>query len=983
MRRSQRSTSTFSTLQLALSGLGLLAIVIVGALLWAPRKPTAPPTSAIAYQPRPESRVEPPATPAPPAPEAAPAPVVPLPAPATPPQPAPAASGLRLQGTVQDAHSHEPLPGIRLQLTREARVDELQDLSAREAAAKAAQDEDAIKAVDEARQAMTATTEAFSLEEGHYEIAVPAPGNYHVATTTSGYVPFTSDTVTLDAQNPASTIDILLSTGARVRGRVTETTGSKPAPDIVIRLEQNGDQKTLTDAQGNYELGGLLPGEYGILAELSRTPYRTGKTLPYQKIKITDPNQTLENINFTVDPAGLVWGYVTTPDRSPVKGSEVVLCTSDSVFSQAISAAINQAPPIRDRSEEDGYYELTGVPLNEEWRLYATSNKSAPQLADPFLLTAQKREVRIDVFLFPGTLVQGRVVDPSGRPIADAMVNCVPSFTKLLSPLDTPQAFRNARSDADGYFEIPELPAGTYQIFGRKKGYKFSTVGDPIYPDGYSPISGFQVTLYPVEAGKNSVFGTVRTAAQQPISGAQVTLRGVGAESFDDVSQSTTSSGNGEFRIDDLEAGSYTATITAEGYAPRRMGMRLNGPNDAVLIAAGVVRGRVLIRETNAPPAQYEVAALRQDSEGRTTFSLTDIGEASGKTFNDPEGRFELYLPEGAYQLEARAGGLTPGREDVVITSGEVTDNVTLFVAEAGGTISGRVVTSDGGSPQGAEVFALDYTSLAEAIALIAAGGLAENRKQIVGQDGAFTFENLPEGQYLIVARHTGYANGQSELIQLAAQGNEDGVEVRLGAGGAIEGYVRRRGQLVANALIVVVGEGGTKSTSTNNEGFYRVENLATGTYQVTMTPVGAGDLSAINEIQSASVEVSEGTTTQHNFGDGTGATIDGVCDPPPPGGLIALPGFALLRPPGFPVAALGDILEGPESVLRLQGQLAAVSPGSGQFTIEDVFPGEYQLDIFYPVPGQLGSYRYVHAETVVVADESEIPLTVAVSGAF
>jgi hypothetical protein len=894
-----------------------------------------------------------------------------------------------IRGVVLDALTRAPLPGVRV----EAGIKPFDDLVAiREAwendPVMQRYQPDGVGEVDSmlaARETASVITDA----QGEFRVEIPRthahPFPYQVETTPAGRLTARVDTAPLGPEQPEAVVEVLVSDGAHVRGRITETGSSTPAVGVLVRLEQDSTKRAISDADGYYDLGGLLPGDYGVLAELSNTPYRSGKTLPYRKVAIRAPDQVIENVDFTVDPAGLVWGYVTTPEREPVQGSDVVLVTSESVFSQAITAALNQAPPIRGRSQEDGYYELTGVPLNREWRLYATSNAQAPQLVEPFLLTPQKREARVDIFLFPGTTVQGRVVEPSGAPVPDAQVTCIPAYTKMLSSLDTAQAFRGTQSDADGYFEIAELPAGSYQILGRKRGYKFSTMGDPVYPDGYSPIRGVQVVLHPIDAGSNSIFGTVSDAAGNPISGAAVEVRGVGAQSFEEASFSTTTDSRGAYRIDGVEAGAYGMTVGHEGYAPRRLAaVRLNAATDVVLIAAGVVRGRVLVRETNRPtdPIPYQVAAVRVTSDGGLDFNPADraaMGE--GRTFNDPEGRFELYVPEGNYLMEARAAALVPGREAITVAAGQVTDDVVLYLSEAGGRISGRVVTSDGKSPQGAEVFAIEYTSMSEAMLMLASGGLPEDRVQRVGEDGQFTFEGLPAGEYVVVARHSGYANGISDPVALEERGNSEGVEVRLGAGGTIEGTVYQGGRAVADALIVVVGEGGTQSVSSLADGSYRIEGLAAGTYQVTMTPIGGGDLlGGVGQIQSVSLEVVEGRVTRHDFGDGSGTKVTGICTPPPPGGLFTLPGFAVLRPVGFPIAELGEILERPERLLRLQGQIASITPGVGDFTIDDVFPGEYQLDIFYPVSGQLGAFRYVHLESVTVSGEEDVQLEIGVN---
>ena len=87
--------------------------------------------------------------------------------------------------------------------------------------------------------------------------------------------------------------------------------------------------------------------------------------------------------------------------------------------------------------------------------------------------------------------------------------------------------------------------------------------------------------------------------------------------------------------------------------------------------------------------------------------------------------------------------------------------------------------------------------------------------------------------------------------------------------------------------------------------------------------------------------------------------------------------GLAVLRYPGPPFAAPGEIVD----ITELTGQSAGIAP-TGDFLLEDVLQGEWQVDIYYlefGAPGTLVGARYMHSELVTVEGQDVIPLVLQV----
>ena len=545
-------------------------------------------------------------------------------------------------------------------------------------------------------------------------------------------------------------------------------------PPILITAnseEGTSSAETGTAPDGTYTISGLLPGTYQVALDLARQPYKGAERIPVQNVVIERPDQNVTDINFALSPAGTVWGYITDHEKKPVQDTQVYLCTSESLISQALNAAVHRkAPPLRNRSEEDGYYELVGVPLNQEWRVYATSDEYAPQLTDPFIVTESARSIRVDIHVLRGTSVYGRVLDQNGTPIPNAETVCVPSYSKLFQRLDEARAFRHCKTETDGTYMIANLPPGDYQLLAQKDGYKVAVMGDPLYADGFNDIRGFDLTLSSVDSGNFVVYGMVMDAAGRPIPGVNLTLSGLGTESMSATEIETRSDERGEFGFYGVESGFLVIIAEKEGYTSQQVSdVKLDEPTNIVMQATGMVRGTVLVRETGQAPARYSVRAVPSETQqGGIGLALLSSGDPRDlRNFNNADGSFELALSPGDYTIEATAQGLTPGRQTVSVVEGQRVDGVTLYVSQSGGVIQGQVQTTDGGIPAGATVWIGGATE-AQFGRLVDMVAQTQRRGVQVGSDGRFEFRNLADGTYTVFAQAEGYAQGSSGPVQVA-----------------------------------------------------------------------------------------------------------------------------------------------------------------------------------------------------------------------
>jgi hypothetical protein len=891
------------------------ALLVAVTLLFAPRKPPAPPPSTISYEEK--------AKPAPQPEEE------PLPSEASRPRrakekaPEPAPDAWVVTGTVTDAVSQTPLAQAYV--------------SYRDPADKSSRRRRGEEAGDPKLAARRGGAEAD--KNGVYTLYVKEPGSYLVSVRCNGYVTETDHALDIAPEAKKTTLDFALGTGARISGKVTERGTSKPAKGVMVITARHG-QSAHTNDDGVYSLSGLTPGEYVVTLNVSRSPYTIAKTAPTRNVTIQSSTQEVRGIDFTVEPGGKVWGYVNTLKKEAVTDSDVLLCSSDSIVRQAMDASMKQSPPPSGHTDDKGYYEIMSVPLNKEWHVFAMSKARAPQLSDSFILTQSQRVARIDLFLSDGTGVYGRVVSKDRKPVPEAEVVCIPSYTKFFSQLEGPQAFRPVNSEADGTFAILHMPPGEYQVLARKKGFKFAATGEPVYPDGIRDITDVEVVLTPVPAGAaGNVFGRVTTAQNAPVSGATVTLSNVGTEDLEPDNKDAQTDPQGKYLFESVSPGFMKIRVSKEGYQSKDVSkVALDEATDVTLDVSATVSGTVLVKETGDPATAFTVSALQADSAQAQPIGRM-IGSASTSSTSG-DGTFSLQLGPGEYILEARATGFTPGRTNVSVSSGQTGTSTTIYVSQHGGRIQGRVRVVDGHSPQGAYV------------SLNGGSGLAGDDAQkgvSIREDGAFEFHNLSPGTYNCYAKLEGYAQGQSGAISLSENQNRSGVEITLTLGNALEGTVAMNGRLEPGAVVTVVGGGVNEITSSDANGAYHIEKLAAGSYMVSAISFGSPSMGLPFSLVHARTDVIDGQTNICNLGEPTPTALYVMCTLPPPQGTIAYAVLYLLGAPAellnMNMLAFGNMSGSAADIANYIMGLAPIGP-DGVFRLENLVGGQYALEV-------------------------------------
>jgi EmrB/QacA subfamily drug resistance transporter len=248
-----------------------------------------------------------------------------------------------------------------------------------------------------------------------------------------------------------------------------------------------------------------------------------------------------------------------------------------------------------------------------------------------------------------GRIVLGRVLRGDGRPLAGASVT--------LADVTGRQVDR-VRSGADGDYELRPSAGGTYLLI--------ASAPDLAPNAAMVALADSPVRRDVVLAGSALLCGSVRTAADEPLAGALVTLTDVQG----DVVGSAVTTGDGRFALGELLAGTYTLAGQAPGHQPVALTVQLADgatvERDVVLVGGARVSGVVRAFTDQRPLPEATVTLL--DDSGNVLAS-TCTGEKGEYAFDD--------LLEGDYSLVA--SGFAPVAAAVHLRAGaDLEHDVTL-----------------------------------------------------------------------------------------------------------------------------------------------------------------------------------------------------------------------------------------------------------------------------------------------------------------
>ncbi len=304
--------------------------------------------------------------------------------------------------------------------------------------------------------AVTASDGAFifvHVEPGEYRVHASRPGP--TATPRSD----ASETVTarVVADATAEVRLVVASARAEIRGRVLHAGGGPVDDAFVTAVHESSDMNAsmalrwgagrpvLTDADGNFTLGGLVDGAHALRA------YRRGGGEAVAEHVRPGSTATL-TITPTAELGGTIAGEV--PDE----------------FAIHIVDERTGVQRLEEFYRTEGRWGFDALPAGTYELVLESAIGTARQTVT---VRPDERRTDLRMALSPPGRIRGRVVEASSqRPLAGSRVHASPtaSRTRFVNPSD------EVLTDADGRFEIPRVAAGPANLSVRP--------GDPSRPEG-------------------------------------------------------------------------------------------------------------------------------------------------------------------------------------------------------------------------------------------------------------------------------------------------------------------------------------------------------------------------------------------------------------------------------------------------------------------------------------------------------------------
>lgn len=688
---------------------------------------------------------------------------------------------------------------------------------------------------------------------------------------------------------------LTMNRGARVLGQIRAATGSTPLENISVTVTgERGSGGARTDAAGNYEIGGLVPGTYYVFASASGSGqnfvttynggFQCGRNFCGQAgtpvtLTATGPGSTA-TVNIDLAAGGRITGVIRdAASGAPITRNRARLELFDAATGEIVqqpSQGLCDAPT--PTSPAACRYEATGLLPGTYKGVFATTSTSGwidtafggspcPRGGcdlgplPPLFATAGGLLAGIDGSLARGALIRGRVREAGGLPIDCRPIEPDPGFggcggVGFNTTLDNYAAF--AQADRAGFYAT-------------RTGF---AAGTTVY-----------ASTFLLRNNISFGFGYV----DQAYSGIPCPFGSCGITTGAGITVPATDVTGIDFNL--VRGAVITGTITASaGGAPiAGVEVRATAPN-------GRLAGRT-----------------RSSSDGRWRIAGLSPGNYFVSTANNQGFLNEVYNNLPCEPFCNPLGG-TP-----VAVAGTATTSGINFQLDAAASISGQVRL--GATPQ-ANVPVELYGAVGNLV-----------RTTTTDASGNYVFAGLAAGRFFVRTRDTtGRAdalwNGLPCLgtacnvrngtpIDLGAGGSQAGVDLVLTNPATISGTVTRLpgSTPMSGVTIQLLAATGAVAltTTTNASGNYGFTGLPAGTYRlVTRNTPGVIDVawpsapcpSACNGLNGNTITVTAGgSATGRNFALDSGGSISGSVRSTAP--VAPIPGVTLqvYNSGGIPVA--------------------------------------------------------------------------------
>ena len=619
------------------------------------------------------------------------------------------------------------------------------------------------------------------------------PGSHEIWVDHQEHVRLDAGTWELEEGERVDGLELKLTPGLSVRGRVLSATTRAPVPGTAVTVWWGSETRyAASDESGSFEVRGLTEDEHPVrvLAE------GFAETAAQARV----PPVTPEEWTFLLEEEGMIHGRVFDAEGEPVARALVFAGYQGEHEPEAFQKTWKTSAWTDSR----GTYRFSGVPAHDDYRLLAVLAEEIALGWSEAISVAPGERKEVDLLFRGSCAIRGRARTPAGAGIPGALVTLslrhdgcfvVPPYPKDLRFDGLVNLFerKTVVAGASGEFEFPHLCPANYSLVvstedrdGANRTVKLE--------DGSAPF--LDIVL---EDG-TTTSGSVVDRSGRPVPGALVRFSGYGWMS------QVEADNEGLFEARKLETG--RAWVEAAGFGLRSPRIGCDIPSGGIVLEVepeAVISGKVVARGMKTLPlCGVRFDRLRGGRREQVFDGWADVAS-----------RFAASVPPGRYLLHAEADGLVCAGLQLEVSAGERRDVVLELVP--GGSVQVKLGV-EGREPARAWFFLESPSS----------PPLAEEFEHFPDE---VSFEAVAPGPATLLAVAQDYGMVRRSLVIEAAKVTE--VSLMLPRLRGIFGQVTRRGEPVGAASVLALGPGGQHACRTAPDGWYEIGGLDPGTYEI------------------------------------------------------------------------------------------------------------------------------------------------------
>ncbi|MEM8931319.1 MAG: carboxypeptidase regulatory-like domain-containing protein, partial [Acidobacteriota bacterium] len=451
--------------------------------------------------------------------------------------------------------------------------------------------------------------EAKSDASGRFVLRSVSAGTYSVRVNAEGFASIHEEVEVGEGANPL--LDLVLPRGAQVRGRVSGLSLDELSRVTVRAMGPNFVEGRIIDFEGGFEILGLMPGAYELIADLDN-----GGRQANAKIDVADASP-IDNVTLEFLDGFAVHGTVLIDGR-PTPGVSVSLMREGRRF--------------QNRTVQNGTFRFSAVPSGE-YEVLVFGNDG---LLDRRTVTIS---ADTELTLEPrGLTLEGRVVGPDGEPVSgtDIRLENADGQANELSRM----VMRHVATDAAGRFRITAIQPGLWTVIAQGPGLATRHLALDLRSG--APPSPLEIRLDAAAGVRLRVLDAdgrpVRQLYWSRLLDDGTTLPG----RFDQVSR------EGLFELEALTPGAHRLIIAKQ--PGLGVSVLVDAPGDGGTVTLPPM-GQLVLTDHPTPGEQLTLQLVRPD--GVPASSMIGTGVQLADRFVWTSGNFEISVPTGVWTVRA------------------------------------------------------------------------------------------------------------------------------------------------------------------------------------------------------------------------------------------------------------------------------------------------------------------------------------------